>query len=83
MTIDPLPETLLVTKAIRVRGDDLANPSLKTRKSAREEATAHMTRTAGSFGRVLVDDTVCLDRETEDFVMDEVTLHFSALTVLR
>lgn len=81
MTISPLPEYLLVTHAIPVAAEALVTPSLQTRKRCLQQAEEALARTAASFSRSLVSGTVCLERETEDFVMDTVTLHYSALSV--
>jgi hypothetical protein len=81
MTTEPLPETLLVTAEVPVSGQMLETLSSQIRTLTLDLATREMTATAASFGRKIVDGTVCLEREVEDLPMDSTVFHYSALTV--
>lgn len=81
MTIEPLPETILVTQEVPISHESLACPGSRT--EAMKTATLGMTATAAAFGRVLVDGTVCLESETDSVDRAYVVLRYSAFTVAR
>lgn len=79
MTIQPLPETILVNCVVPI------SPEALERSGSRAEATRLATRslsnTAAAFGRVLVEGTVCLEAETNSPEPGVVLLKYSAFSV--